>query len=215
MEACAHHALHGPAGAASLFLLGLAGGLHCLGMCGPLACLFSRAEERPLARLGLYHAARLSAYAGLGLALGWLGAPLRPVLTWPLLAALAVAPLLAYALWPRDWAPAWIARLYAAGRRGLGGLSPAGRALGLGLLTPALPCGPLYAAALASLAAPSPWTGAAWMAAFGAGTLPLLALGQAGFAWGAGARGGRWARPLRRASAALAAATLVAFTFLR
>ncbi len=215
MQACAHHALHGPAGAASLFLLGLAGGLHCVGMCGPLACLFSRPEERPWDRLALYHGARIAAYGALGLLIAYVGAPLQPLLSWPLLAALAVAPLLAYAFWPRDWSPAWAARLYQAAARRLQALPPWRRALGMGLLTPALPCGLLYGAAVASLAAPAPWLGAASMAAFGAGTLPWLLLGQAGFVWAARQGNGRWAQPLRRASAVLAAATLIVFTFLR
>lgn len=207
--------MHGPAGALSMFLFGLAGGLHCVGMCGPLVCLFSRPEEQPLARLGLYHGGRLLAYASVGVAFGFIGAPLRPLLTWPVLAAIAAAPLLAYALWPRDWAPAWVAKFYAAGSRSLQALPPAGRALGLGLLTPALPCGLLYAAAATTLAAPSPWMGAAWMLAFALGTVPLLLLGQLGFSWAARQGGGRWMLPLRRASAVLAAATLIAFTFLR
>lgn len=207
--------MHGPAGALSLLVLGLVGSLHCLGMCGPLACLFSRPEENPGLHLGLYHGARLLAYAGVGAAIAALGAPLQPLLTWPLLAAVAVLPLLLWAAWPRDWAPAFLVRWHRASVLRLQGLPPAARALGIGLLTPALPCGLLYAAAAATVSAPSPAMGAAWMLAFGAGTLPLLALGQAGFVWAARRGQGRWATPLRRAGALLAAATLLYFAFLR
>jgi uncharacterized protein len=207
--------MHGPAGALSLFLLGLVGSLHCLGMCGPLACLFSRPEEDPVLHLGLYHGSRLLAYGVVGASFAWLGAPLRPMLSWPVLAAIAVLPLLIWAVWPRDWAPAFLSRWHGAAMQRLRGLSPARRAIGIGLLTPALPCGLLYAAAAASISAPNPALGAAWMLAFGAGTLPLLAAGQAGYVWAARRGEGRWALPLRRLAAVLAAATLIFFAFLR
>lgn len=213
MTGCAHHTLHGPAGAASLFLLGLTGGLHCLGMCGPLACLFSRADEQPLGRLALYHTGRLGSYATVGAAFAALGAPWRPLLTWPVLAALGVLPLLLWAWSPVDASPPWLEPLYRATSRRLRVWPPGARALALGLLTPLLPCGLLYAAAGAALGAPSPVLGAAWLAAFGAGTLPLLLLGQAGFVWTARLGGGRWTLPLRRATAVLSAATLLYFSF--
>ena len=203
------------AGSATFFALGLGGGLHCMGMCGPLACLLGRPEERPLARLGLYHLGRFTAYASLGAVLAAAGAPLRPLLSWPLLAALAVLPLLAYAISPRDRGPAFLGRWHGAGARRLMGLPPASRALGLGLLTPVLPCGILYTAAGAAVAAPGPGQGALWMASFAAGTLPLVLVGQLGFSWAARRGQGAWLPLLRRGSALLAALTLLGFAIYR
>lgn len=202
-------------GALALFVLGLAGGVHCLGMCGPLACLLGRPERTPLASLALYHGARLVAYATVGAAVASAGAPLRPFLSWPVLAAVGALPLLVYALRPIDLAPGALARLHAAGARRLRGLPPPARALGLGLLTPALPCGMLYAAAGAAVAAPSRAVGALWMVAFAAGTLPLLIVGQVGFTWAARAGHGAFAVPARRMAALIAALTLIGFAWVR
>jgi sulfite exporter TauE/SafE len=206
---------HALAGGAAFFMLGLGGGLHCMGMCGPLACLLGRPEERPALRLGLYHLGRFSAYATLGALMATLGAPLRPILSWPMLAAFAVLPLLAYAIWPSDRGPAFLARWHSAGARRLIGLPPTARALGLGLLTPALPCGILYMAAGAAVAAPGPAQGALWMLAFASGTLPLVLVGQLGFSWAARRGQGAWLPALRRGSAVLAALTLIGFAIYR
>ncbi|MFN8422302.1 MAG: sulfite exporter TauE/SafE family protein [Anaerolineae bacterium] len=202
------------AGALAFFTLGLAGGLHCLGMCGPLACLLGRPERTPLASLGLYHGGRLAAYATVGALFASLGAPLRPVLTWPVLAVIGTLPLLLYALRPSDLAPGMLARWHGAGARRLRGLPPPARALGLGLLTPALPCGILYAAAGSAVAAPGAAVGALWMVAFAAGTLPLLVTGQFGFTWAARVRGGAWVPLVRRVAALVAACTLIGFALM-
>ena len=214
MMSCHHPLTHALIGSGAFFSLGLAGGLHCVGMCGPLACLLGKPEERPLAALGLYHGARMAAYAAVGFTFAWLGQPLQPVLTWPVLAVVASLPLLAYGFWPRSWSPAFLQRIYAAGSRKIMAFPPTMRALSLGLLTPALPCGLLYAAAGAALSAPSPPLGAAWMLAFAAGTLPLLLLGQAGFVWAARSRDLNFVQGLRRASAVLAALTILFLSFL-
>lgn len=214
MLSCHHPLTHAIAGAGAFFSLGLAGGLHCVGMCGPLACLLGKPEERPVAALGLYHGGRLAAYATVGFTFAWLGRPLQPILTWPVLAAVASVPLLLYAFWPRSWSPAFLQRLYAGASRKVAALPPHRRALSLGLLTPALPCGLLYAAAGAALSAPSPLMGAGWMLAFAGGTLPLLLLGQAGFVWAARGRELGFIQGLRRASAVLAALTILFLSFL-
>jgi sulfite exporter TauE/SafE len=211
---CQHLQAQVLGGGGALFALGLAGGLHCAGMCGPLACLLGRPERRPFRVLALYHLARLAAYAALGAAFAGLGAPLRPLLSWPLLALLAALPLAAYALLGDRFSPAWLARLHAAGARSLAAL-PAGLAgLGLGLLTPLLPCGLLYAAAGSAASAPNPLTGAAWLASFGAGTLPLLLLGQAGYSWAQRRASPGFAVGMRRGAALLAAISILFLSFL-
>ncbi len=52
------------------------------------------------------------------------------------------------------------------------------RGLGLGLVTPLLPCGPLYLLLTAALFTADLTRGALFGAAFAAGTIPLLVLGQ-------------------------------------
>jgi sulfite exporter TauE/SafE len=209
---CPLHPALGPAGAGAFLLLGLAGSLHCAGMCGPLAYALGDGGAG-LKRLLPYHAARLAVYAGLGWAAAALGRPLQLALPGPSLLFLAALPLLAYALWPRDLSLPWLGSLLARSLGRLRSLPSGPRAVGLGLLTPLLPCGLLYAALAGSLAAPRPALGAAWMLSFAAGTLPLLALSQWGLARGA-AVGGPWPLRLRRASAACAAFSLLLFTVL-
>jgi hypothetical protein len=206
--------VHALTGAGAFAMLGLAGGLHCAGMCAPLACLLGRPEERPWPALSLYHGARLAAYAAVGAVFAWVGSPLRPLLSWPLLAAVAVVPLLAYALFGGDGGPAFLARWHAVGARRLTAWPPWLRALGLGALTPALPCGLLYAAAGGAVSAPDPAVGALWLLAFGGGTLPLLLLGQAGFSWAAATGSPLRLERLRRGAALLTACTLLYLSFL-
>lgn len=81
----------------SLLLAGLAGSLHCVGMCGPILLGFDRAFERvrlsvegsPLGRssvvlleFGWYHLGRLWTYGLLGLAAGFAGEALRASGAW-------------------------------------------------------------------------------------------------------------------------------------
>jgi sulfite exporter TauE/SafE len=64
------------------------------------------------------------------------------------------------------------------------------RGFPLGVALGFLPCGFLYAALLTAAASGDPWTAAAGMAAFGAGTVPaLVAIGIAGHAAGRRWRG--------------------------
>lgn len=210
---CGHPEALGLAGSGSLFVLGLAGSLHCLGMCGPLSLLVSgQAPGRGL-RLGLYHSGRLLAYAGLGWGFWTLGQPLRGQLQWPLLAVLVSLPLILFAVlpsWPRV---GFLGSLHALGYGAIRRVPLSLRSLGLGLLTPLLPCGLLYAAAASSLAAPSAAMAALWLLAFASGTLPLLALGQAGAAR-LSQRSPGTAQSLQRFSAGLAAASILFFALI-
>jgi sulfite exporter TauE/SafE len=208
---CPLHPALGPAGAGAFFLLGLTGSLHCVGMCGPLAFTLNGGEGG--GRLLSYHAARLGVYSLLGAFAAALGRPLQPLLPGPRLLAVGAMPLLAYALWPRDRALPGLSALLPTALRRLSTVPPLPRALALGLLTPLLPCGLLYAGVAGALAAPRPALGALWMLCFAAGTLPLLALSQWGWARGA-AFGGPWPLRLRRVSALCAALSLLVFTVL-
>jgi sulfite exporter TauE/SafE len=181
------------AGLLAMFSLGLLGSVvHCGAMCGPLvlgqvadrlACVpCSRMSERDRLSSGLllpYHFGRISTYAALGAAAGAMGFGLASVLhpLRSLLLAAAACGLLLVAARRRlpqltAGGPAWLAPIM---RRLRPGSIMFGAALGL------LPCGLVYTALLASSATASLLWGAAFMAAFGAGTVPMLfAIGLAG-----------------------------------
>ncbi len=164
--------------AAGAFVVGLLTSLHCAAMCGPLLCA---ALPKPSAG---YHGGRLIAYTSLGAAAGALGeAPLQKLMKSPLLVLpWMLVVLLAGILigWkPRLPKPRFLTRLSSRIS-----LQQQGRAKGflLGLMTPLLPCGPLYLVLAACLVSGSAVMGAQFAFAFTLGTMPLLWVSQAG--WG-------------------------------
>lgn len=197
-------------------MLGVSGSLHCLLMCGPLACatfsVGTPAAERTRA-MAAYQGGRLLSYAGMGALLGALGGSVanglavstRPLLPWVMAAALVASSLeLGKRLRPipgiRHAASA-IARFGAK-------FSSTARAGAIGAATPLLPCGLLYGVFAAALASGAAGTGALIMGAFAAGGAPSLLGAQLGAKW-AGLRGGRVAFALQRGLPLLGAAVLV------
>lgn len=195
----------------------LLGSPHCAAMCGGFVCFFSGQEgARPSATThAVYHAGRLLAYMLLGLAAGMAGAGFdlagrmagfqRP-------AAVAAGILLIL------WGGAGLAAAAGIGRRAtaapagfrllltrviaaLADKPPVVRALAIGLLTALLPCGWLYVFVATAAGTGSAPAGALVMAAFWAGTVPVLA--------GVGALAQRAAGPLRARIPVLTAAALV------
>lgn len=140
---------------------GLATSIHCTAMCGPLACAM---RVRPLE----YHASRLFSYTLAGAFCGALGRPVAAALQgstarlvpWAFALVLVI---LALGLEKRIPQPRFAARL----------LMRAKLNRSLGLLTPLLPCGPLWLVLGAAAVTGSWWSGAIHMAAFAAGTIPL------------------------------------------
>ncbi len=178
----------------SLFLAGLAGSLHCVGMCGPILLGLAQAlgGGKPGVQWGFlqYHAGRLWTYGMLGLLVGWAGAELRHgagELGWQRpLAVFASACVIAYssaalglipglrltlsapaACLPGTQRP-WLATLLEEPR-------PGARLL-LGAIMGLLPCGLVYAALLVAANLPNPLTSALGMLCFGLGTLPTLTM---------------------------------------
>jgi uncharacterized protein len=165
---------------------GLATSLHCAGMCGPIACglgTLAKTEGERLTAASLYHGARLVSYSLIGAVCGALGQqPLRwffdspaVLLPWVLVLVLLV---MALGLDKKAPRPAVFNRLTARARFKAGGLSAYGGASAMGLLTPLLPCGPLYLVFGAALLSGSAVKGAEFTLAFGLGTVPLLWLAQ-------------------------------------
>src|SRR4051812_39448411 len=183
------------AAAVSLFVVGLLGGVHCLGMCGGLvtALTVRMPGERPRPFLQLaYHAGRLSTYAAAGALAGALGASamtlerFMPVQT--ALYVIAQLMLVALGLYlagvtrylaPFERAGHRIWRRLQPLSRGLFPARSAPRAYAVGLVWGLVPCGLVYSALATAMVSGGAREGATMLLAFGAGTSPsLLAMGS-------------------------------------
>jgi sulfite exporter TauE/SafE len=165
---------------------GLITSFHCVGMCGPIACglgTLAKSEGERLTAASLYHGTRLVSYGIIGAICGALGKqPLKwffdspaALLPWVMVVVLAMMALGLDKKIPR---PAILNRVTARARFKACKLSAYGGASLMGLLTPFLPCGPLYLVFGAALLAGSAAKGAEFTVAFGLGTVPLLWLAQ-------------------------------------
>lgn len=180
----------------SMFLLGFLGTAHCIGMCGPLVLALPAASGRLAPQL-TYQLGRVVTYTLVGGLAGGIGAGLiaaaaaggddpsalleRAKLALRLAAALF---LVAFGLarlgvipeprWLTTARPDQVPWFGRAARGAAGGGTIA--ALLFGLAMGLLPCGLSYAAFARALAAGDPLDGALLVLAFGAGTIPGLAL---------------------------------------
>ncbi|HTP84648.1 MAG TPA: sulfite exporter TauE/SafE family protein [Alphaproteobacteria bacterium] len=223
-------ALARPGLIASLFVAGIAGSIsHCAGMCGPfvLSQVTARLERVPVEGFGAwarlrggalvpYHLGRLTTYSVLGAAAGGLTGRFMeaPEFRWLssaflLLAAALFLVQIGADVLPR---PAGMARLAARAVNlvcgPIGGLfaDPRGwRGYALGMALGFLPCGLLYSALAASAAAGSTAAGGAAMAAFVAGTFPMLFV----IGWGGTVLGRSWRGALQRLAQPLLAVNAV------
>ncbi len=167
-------------------VVGLVTSVHCVGMCGPIACGLSAMpaseSERMLAATS-YHGARLTSYAIVGAICGAIGKqPLQWIFNSPavILPWIMVLVFLVFAFGLEKRLPRPVALLRYASRLrfNTARLTPIRSGLALGFLTPLLPCGPLYLLFGAALLSGSGWRGAEFALAFGLGTVPLLWLAQ-------------------------------------
>lgn len=173
--------------AAAAFVAGLATSVHCVGMCGPVACL-AGVGESGIRSTVLYHGGRIFSYAIVGALAGLIGrAPLEAfidspaiVLPWFLVIVLAAVGLGIDKAIPK---PRSFSRWYFRGRLSIGKLPPATRGAMLGFLTPLFPCAPLYVMFGIALVSGSAIAGAEFTAAFALGTIPLLFLAQQPMRW--------------------------------
>ncbi|MFZ5502427.1 MAG: sulfite exporter TauE/SafE family protein [Pseudomonadota bacterium] len=178
----------------AVFLVGLLGGVHCLGMCGSIVGIFTTQVPQNAARWPFhlaYSSGRIASYAVAGAlvgALGQAGLLMRDAVpVQHLLFALSSVMLIVLGLYLAGlWAA--VRRLERAGSGLWKRLQPytarllpvntVSRALGLGVLWGWLPCGLVYSVLVTALASGDALNGALLMAAFGLGTLPnLLAIG--------------------------------------
>ncbi|MFW2331533.1 MAG: sulfite exporter TauE/SafE family protein [Nitrospinota bacterium] len=173
-----------PAELTAAFMMGFVGGLHCVGMCGPIVALFSlKSEKQRVLGYISYHLARTTSYILLGIVFGLLGALITDAI--PLLTAqkglliVAGAFMVFFALQIGGWVPDRYNLLPLISipgsflNRAAKGDSLLTSAI-IGLMNGFLPCGLVYGALALALATSSPISGGIIMALFGIGTIPAL-----------------------------------------
>lgn len=176
----------------AIFLLGLLGGTHCVGMCGGIvsALTVQLPKAKPALHLQLaYNAGRIASYAIAGAIMGGIGSMgllLNGVLPMQMaMYVLANALLVAMGLYLLGFSHI-AAIMERVGRRLWRHLQPHTRrflpvrsvtqAFPLGMLWGWLPCGLIYSALSVALMSGSAARGALTTLAFGLGTLPNLLL---------------------------------------
>ena len=138
--------------AGAAFVAGLVTSIHCVGMCGPLSCSLAGLHQSQRTRqltAAAYHGGRVISYLLIGSVAGALGyIPLAALanspaalLPWFLIAALLIT---GFGLGKKIPLPAPLLRWVARVRLRTSKMSAARGGLTLGLITPMLPCGPLY-----------------------------------------------------------------------
>lgn len=171
---------------AAVFLAGLLGSAHCVGMCGGFVALLGVGSDRAVARRqAAYFAGKTLTYAAFGAAAGAVGLALADVFgelggvvgvglgTAMVVAGLGVCGV----AWGRAGAPGGrvAARLGPVVGRLVRSERP-GALLTLGAVNGLLPCGLIYGMLAVAASSGSAGRGALTMAVFGAATVPALAL---------------------------------------
>jgi len=213
----------------AVLLASLAGSPHCAGMCGvfvAMACGTHRDADRRvhLRTQFAYHCGRLAGYSSLGVLAGTLGGAIdmsvRAAGLQHAAAILAATTMFVVGgAWllresgvrlPPAPMPRFVKSAFRTGVAKADQFGPTGRALAIGLLTVLLPCGWLWAFAIIAAGTASPGWGAAVMATFWIGTVPILAA----LGLGVGTLRSRLS-PRLRTVAAVAMIAIAAFTVVR
>ncbi|MGD2056456.1 MAG: sulfite exporter TauE/SafE family protein [Gammaproteobacteria bacterium] len=176
------------------FLVGLLGGVHCVGMCsgivgaltGGLSVQLRQSRGRLLSALLAYNGGRIISYSLAGLLLGFLGqqiGALGVLAEYPVGRILAGIFMVLFGLYLAGWgrvlqvlerlgARLW-RHIEPLGRRFIP-VRSSGQAFLLGMVWGWLPCGMVYAVLAMALASSSVFYGGLIMLCFGLGTLPLM-----------------------------------------
>ncbi|WP_265132610.1 sulfite exporter TauE/SafE family protein [Chryseobacterium oranimense] len=169
----------------SAIALGFASGFHCIGMCGPIALSMGLTKKQAtnfyLQNL-TYQFGRIVTYSLLGAILGIVGEGFEMAGFQQYLTIIAGILLIIMALFSfdgKDFASKipFLSKFLFSVKSNLGKLLQKAdyrSRFTTGLLNGFLPCGMVYMALTASLAAGGIWQGASYMALFGLGTLPFM-----------------------------------------
>lgn len=167
------------------FLIGVMGSFHCVGMCGPIVlALPSRYNSRTAYLFGrvLYNFGRIATYSVLGLICGLLGRTVAiagyqgilSIITGVIILLAVVVPgilgnrLLKVSILDRFFSR--VKRFWAL----LFGIDSYLSLFTIGILNGFLPCGLVYIALAGAISTGRMMSGAAYMAIFGLGTMPIL-----------------------------------------
>jgi len=169
---------------AAAFAMGLLGSFHCVGMCGPLAMSLPVNTNNLRTKFSgtfIYNVGRITTYSLFGLIFGLIGRSFFLVGFQQGLSIVLGSLVILFVLLPKRYlaftgkniVAVWLGRL----RSELGKLFAKKGYSSLyliGVLNGLLPCGLVYMAAAASVAAGDVQSGILFMAFFGLGTLPMM-----------------------------------------
>lgn len=165
--------------------MGMIGSFHCIGMCGPIAFALPLNNDSSLAKFFgslLYNTGRITTYSCIGLLFGLTGKGLSIIGFQQGLSILLGSTILIILLMAK-WGsfkinpPFIFSQASLKIRNALGKLflkKNFGALYLIGLLNGLLPCGLIYMAVAGAVATADPVKSALFMAAFGAGTLPVM-----------------------------------------
>ena len=168
----------------SAFIMGLAGSLHCIGMCGPLALSLPVSHNNDLSRISgglIYNSGRILSYTSMGLIFGSLG-NLIIAAKWQSRLSIGLGMIiLIYLLFPKKYfhfsTATILSKPFMLLRQQLGKLFQSKKLsslLFIGMLNGFLPCGLVYLALTSSIISASPVNGGLFMLFFGLGTFPMM-----------------------------------------
>ena len=169
----------------SAFILGFAGSLHCVGMCGPIALMIPTGNgKQKWLSLFLYHFGKILTYLIIGTFFGLIVGTLNSYKTQIIFTFISGGLLIAFAL-----LPSFLSFVEKKGYSTFNGLigfkNKLARSLNknkieysfyIGFLNGFLPCAMVYSAAIMALAQKSFTNSIFVMLFFGLGTIPLLSL---------------------------------------
>jgi len=166
------------------FIMGLAGSLHCISMCGPLALSLPVSHNNDLSRISgglIYNSGRILSYTSMGLIFGSLG-NLIIAAKWQSSLSIGLGIIiLLYLLFPKKYfhfsTATTLGKPFMILRQQLGKLFQSKKfssLLFIGVLNGFLPCGLVYLALTSSIISASPVNGGMFMLFFGLGTFPMM-----------------------------------------
>lgn len=164
------------------FILGLAGSLHCAGMCSPLAFAITNLKKSVWINRLLYNAGRVLMYGVLGTVVSTIGVALpfekfQMSLSIGMGILLIMAGLIGKGQLKLSSFSRWMNRLSSILKNEFSFLILRKTKFSiflLGALNGLLPCGLSFMALTTCLIVPSAWDGFYFMLMFGAGTLPVM-----------------------------------------
>lgn len=164
------------------FILGFAGSLHCMVMCGPLTMLLQAKTKSGFVGNLLYHLGRISVYMLLGIVFGFIGRIFNLVTSQNIIFIILGSLFLLYVFLPKRtkhnlFMVGFLGKQIHSIKKAVSSTLSSNNPLvpmAFGALNGLIPCGLVYFALLAALAMPSVQEASLYMLFFGLGTIPLL-----------------------------------------